>query len=164
LLASDALKEVHENLATETRTSLAQATANAAKTAANARIPVCSTAHLKDLASAAARVFGLGPGNEAGRYVQRIGHYVRAVGPDSGAPGRDAQRGRDLEYPGPAIIRPLKDKRGVDLISDALPCGGLWYAGSTAVVNAIGYAEHRIRSHDAVIRVYDAAGNDRMRI
>jgi len=27
------------------------------------------------------------------------------------------------------------------------------------VSNAIGYAEHRSRSHDAVIRVYDAAGN-----
>jgi hypothetical protein len=25
--------------------------------------------------------------------------------------------------------------------------------------NAIGYAEHRSRSHHAVIRVYDAAGN-----
>jgi hypothetical protein len=56
--SADALKQEHESLATETRTSLAQATANAAKTAATARIPVCSTAHLKDLASAAARVFG----------------------------------------------------------------------------------------------------------
>ena len=28
-----------------------------------------------------------------------------------------------------------------------------------AVANAIGYAEHRSRSHDAVIRVYGAAGN-----
>jgi hypothetical protein len=26
-------------------------------------------------------------------------------------------------------------------------------------VNAIGYAKHRSRSHDAVIRVYDDAGN-----
>jgi hypothetical protein len=26
-------------------------------------------------------------------------------------------------------------------------------------LNAIGYAKHRSRSHDAVIRVYDAAGN-----
>jgi hypothetical protein len=31
-------------------------------------------------------------------------------------------------------IRPRKDHRGVDLISDALPFGRLWYAGpSTAV-------------------------------
>jgi hypothetical protein len=28
-----------------------------------------------------------------------------------------------------------------------------------AVANAIGYAKHRSRSHDAVIRVYDTAGN-----
>jgi len=28
-----------------------------------------------------------------------------------------------------------------------------------AAANAIGYALHRSRSHDAVIRVYDAAGN-----
>jgi hypothetical protein len=28
-----------------------------------------------------------------------------------------------------------------------------------AVSNAIGYAQHRSRSHDAVIRVYDQAGN-----
>ena len=32
-------------------------------------------------------------------------------------------------------------------------------AGPNAVANAIGYPEHRSRSHDAVIRVYDAADN-----
>jgi hypothetical protein len=46
-----------------------------------------------------------------------------------------------------------------DLISDALPLGGLWYAGPNAVSNAIGYAQHYSRSHDAVVRVYDDAGN-----
>jgi hypothetical protein len=56
-------------------------------------------------------------------------------------------------------VRPRKDKRGVDLICDALPFGRLWYAGPNAVGNAIGYAEHYSRSHDAVIRVYDDAGN-----
>ena len=56
-------------------------------------------------------------------------------------------------------VRPRKDHRGVDLISDVLPFGRLWYARQNAVVNAIGYAMHRSRSHDAVIRVYDAAGN-----
>ena len=56
-------------------------------------------------------------------------------------------------------VRPRSDKRGVDLVSDALPFGKLWYAGTDAVNNAIGYAKHRSRSHDAVIRVYDAAGN-----
>jgi hypothetical protein len=49
--------------------------------------------------------------------------------------------------------------RGVDLISDALPFGRLWYAGPDGVANAIGYAKFRSRSHDAVIRVYDDAGN-----
>jgi hypothetical protein len=47
------------------------------------------------------------------------------------------------------------DHRGVDLLSDALPFGRLWYGEP----NAISYAKHRSRSHDAVIRVYDAAGN-----
>jgi hypothetical protein len=56
-------------------------------------------------------------------------------------------------------VRPRKDKRGVDLISDALPFGRLWYDGPNAASNAIGYAEHFSRSHDAVIQVYDAAGN-----
>jgi hypothetical protein len=51
------------------------------------------------------------------------------------------------------------DHRGVDLISDALPSGRLWYGGPNAVGNAIGYAEHYSRAHDAVIRVYDEAGN-----
>ena len=56
-------------------------------------------------------------------------------------------------------MRPRDDKRGVDLISDALPFGHLWYGEPNAVANAIGYAMHRSRSHDAVIRVYDDAGN-----
>ena len=56
-------------------------------------------------------------------------------------------------------VRPRKDKRGVDLISDALPFGRLWYSEPNAATNAIGYAKHRSRSHHAVIRVYDEAGN-----
>jgi len=56
-------------------------------------------------------------------------------------------------------VRPRKDHRGVDLISDALPFGRLWYDGPNAASNAIGYASQYSRSHDAVIRVYDAAGN-----
>jgi len=39
-----------------------------------------------------------------------------------------------------------------------LPFGRLWYAKQNAISNAIGYAQHRSRSRDAVIRVYDAAG------
>jgi len=56
-------------------------------------------------------------------------------------------------------IRPRKDKRGVNVISDALPFGRLWYGEPNAISNAIGYAKFRSRSHDAVIRVYDAIGN-----
>jgi hypothetical protein len=56
-------------------------------------------------------------------------------------------------------VHPRKDQRGVDLISDALPFGRLWYGGPTATVNAVGYAQFYGRSHDAVIRVYDSTGN-----
>ncbi len=56
-------------------------------------------------------------------------------------------------------IRLRKDHRGVDLISDALPFGRLWYGEPGAVGNAIDYARFRGRSHRAVIRAYDAAGN-----
>ena len=51
------------------------------------------------------------------------------------------------------------NRRGVDLISDVLPFGRLWYGDTNAIANAIGYAEHFSRSHDAVIHVYDEAGN-----
>jgi hypothetical protein len=53
-------------------------------------------------------------------------------------------------------VRPRKDHRGVDLISDALPFGRLWYAEP----NAIEYAKHRSRSNRAVIRVYNALSQD----
>ena len=59
------------------------------------------------------------------------------------------------------IVRPRRDKRGFDLISDVLAFGRLWYEDASAAVD---YAKHSSRSHDAVIRVYDEAGNDRMRI
>jgi len=36
-------------------------------------------------------------------------------------------------------VRPRKDHRGVDLISDVLPFGALWYGEPNAVSNAIGY-------------------------
>jgi hypothetical protein len=56
-------------------------------------------------------------------------------------------------------VRPRKEHRGVDLISDLLAFGRLWYGEPKAIRNAIGYAKHRSRSHDAVIRVHDSAGN-----
>jgi hypothetical protein len=56
-------------------------------------------------------------------------------------------------------IRPRADKHGIDLISDVLPYSPLWYAGPTAISNAISFARFNSGSHDAVIRVYDDAGN-----
>jgi hypothetical protein len=38
-------------------------------------------------------------------------------------------------------VRPRKDKRGVDLISDALLFGQLWYGEPDAISNAVGYAK-----------------------
>jgi hypothetical protein len=55
--------------------------------------------------------------------------------------------------------RPRKDHRGVDRISDALPFGRLGYGEPNAISNAVDYAKFFTRSHDAVIRVYDLAGN-----
>ena len=52
-------------------------------------------------------------------------------------------------------VRPRKDRRGFDLISDALPFGRLWYGEQNAISNA----KFRSRSHPAIIRVYDEAGN-----
>jgi hypothetical protein len=53
-------------------------------------------------------------------------------------------------------VRPRKDKRGVDLISDVLPFGRLWYGEPNAIENAIGYAQFYSRAQSAMIRVYDA--------
>ena len=43
--------------------------------------------------------------------------------------------------------------------SKALPFGRLLYGEPNAASNAIGYAKFFSRAHDAVIRVYDDAGN-----
>jgi hypothetical protein len=39
-------------------------------------------------------------------------------------------------------VRPRKDNRGADLISDALPFGRLWYGEPDAIRNAVDYAQH----------------------
>ena len=52
-------------------------------------------------------------------------------------------------------VRPRKDRRGFDLISDVLPFGRLWYEDASAAVD---YAKHSSRSHHGVIRVYDETG------
>jgi hypothetical protein len=56
-------------------------------------------------------------------------------------------------------VRPRKDHRGVNLISDVLPFGALWYGEPNAIPNAIGYAKFYSWSHDAVIRVYGETDN-----
>jgi hypothetical protein len=43
-------------------------------------------------------------------------------------------------------IRPRKDKRGFDLISDALPFGRLWYGEPDTVSDAVDYARFSSRS------------------
>jgi len=56
-------------------------------------------------------------------------------------------------------VKPRKDRRGFDLVSDALPFGRLWYGEPNAVSKAISYAQFYSRSEDAVIRVYDVVSN-----
>ena len=53
-------------------------------------------------------------------------------------------------------ITPRKNHRGFDLIHNGLPFGRLVYL---TVSEAIAYAQFYSRSHDAVIYVYDEAGN-----
>jgi hypothetical protein len=55
-------------------------------------------------------------------------------------------------------IRRRKDHRGVDLVSDVLPFGQLWYGEPDAIENALGDAKFFSRSHHAVTRVFDSAG------
>jgi hypothetical protein len=52
-------------------------------------------------------------------------------------------------------VRSRKDKRGVDLISDQLAFGRLWYADAPA---AVSYAKFNSRSQRVVIRVFDQSG------
>jgi hypothetical protein len=55
-------------------------------------------------------------------------------------------------------VRPRRDKRGFDLVSDALPFGRLWCARPNAITNAIGYAKFYSRSHPMIARVFDESG------
>jgi len=61
---ADALVSTHKELDSRTKTALAQVTARAAEGAAKSEKPidVTSTSHLRDLAQAAARVFGWSDG------------------------------------------------------------------------------------------------------
>jgi hypothetical protein len=59
--------------------------------------------------------------------------------------------GRDEQFTTRLGSAPRKDRRGVNLISDVLPFGRLWYGEPKAVSNAVEYAKFYSRSHDAVI-------------
>jgi hypothetical protein len=52
-------------------------------------------------------------------------------------------------------IRPRTDRKGFDLISEALPFGKLWYGDAEA---AAGYAEFYSRSKDIEIRFFNESG------
>jgi hypothetical protein len=56
-------------------------------------------------------------------------------------------------------IWPRADKHRVDLISDALPYRPMWCRGPNAGRDAIDSAKFHSRSHHAVIRIFDEAGN-----
>ena len=60
--------------------------------------------------------------------------------------------GRDEQFTTRLRSAPRKDRRGVNLISDVLPFGRLWYGEPNAVSNAVEYAKFYSRSHDDVIR------------
>jgi hypothetical protein len=57
-------------------------------------------------------------------------------------------------------VRPRKDHRGVNLISDALLFGRLWYGEPMQPATQSTTQSFTAGSHDAVIRVYDHAGNE----
>jgi hypothetical protein len=86
--------------------------------------------------------------------LNSLRHFFDSSGPN--LLSDEVENSRNLPPMHVYEVRPRKDQRGVDLISDALPFGRLWY---DTPENAIGYAMHSSRSHDAVMRVYDAAGN-----
>jgi hypothetical protein len=54
------------------------------------------------------------------------------------------------------VLLQIRDQPCFDLISDALPFGGLLY---TKPDDAVDYAKFFSRSHPTVIRVYDERGN-----
>jgi hypothetical protein len=77
----------------------------------------------------------------------------RAIGGDREAISAQAAKVSEIKHV--YAVRPRKDHRGVNLISDALPFGRLWHGQP----NAISYAKFYSRSHNAVIRVYDESRN-----
>ena len=99
------------------------------------------------------RHFGLALTKRAGRLLKVSMKFVQQ---------RWAKSGRDKHSTTSTYvyeIRPRADKHGIDLISDVLPYSPLWYAGTNAISNAISFAKFNSGSHDAVVRIYDEAGN-----
>jgi hypothetical protein len=86
-------------------------------------------------------------------YYTSLESFLKAKWQMMGRPKRSTIRTDVYE------IRPRADKDGVDLVSHALPYSPMWYRGPTAITDAIDHAKFFSRSHDAVIRVYDDAGN-----
>ena len=82
-------------------------------------------------------------------------------GIEHNSPGLMEIPSRKLRRGAPALdvyeIRPRKDGCGVDLISDGLRRGPIWYSGPDAIRNAVAYAKYRSlsRSRRAIIRVLD---------
>jgi hypothetical protein len=62
----------------------------------------------------------------------------------------------EREIPHIYEIRPGQGKSGFYLQSDTMQFGRVWYIH---LPHAIGFAKFYSRSHPAVIRVYDTAGN-----
>jgi hypothetical protein len=57
-------------------------------------------------------------------------------------------------------VRPRKDHCGVDLISDALPFGGLWHGGPNAISNAIVYDDDRNENTAHQQATFEATRNE----
>jgi hypothetical protein len=55
-------------------------------------------------------------------------------------------------------IRPRKDTRGLDLISERLPLGVLWFEGADANEDAVNYARAFSYPRPVIIRVFDESG------
>jgi len=55
-------------------------------------------------------------------------------------------------------VRPCKEKPGVDLISDGLPSGWLWFGGPNSTGNAVDFAKFYGRACDLIVRVFDGHG------
>jgi hypothetical protein len=62
-----------------------------------------------------------------------------------------------------SLVRPRKDKRGVDLISDAVPFGRRWYGERSAISNAVGYAQFILLSWFGTLCVLAIPPSPRLR-